>query len=212
MSKKKIITSSITLIVLWILSYILIKLFYPTYINYRFREIFNNDSKEILALYNTKEIDDYLTIIKLTKSNIAKNFLKTKIDNFYYGYPFILGWKKILLWLKKINIEDKKNINKYIYKFSKQIVSKYSIIKKTEDTKIYWWFPLYKLKKQEFCILRDLKKDYLIQNKIWNVNLIKDLATLSSYNEIFWSFLWKKDVCLKYISNNSFIMYLKTNE
>ncbi len=209
MPKKKIIITFITMSVILTLSYILIKLFYPTYINYRFHNLFNDKDKEILALYTTKEISDYLSIVKLTNSNIAKDFLDNKINKFYNDYPFLLWWKKILLWFRKI--KEKNLTSREIYNFSKKIVNKYKILKQTKNMKIYWWFPLFKLKKKDFCILKDLNKWYLVKNKIWDSNVFKTLATLSTYNNLFWRFLWKKDICFKYISDNSFIIYLKTN-
>lgn len=205
-SKKKIIVSTLTLIVLFILSYILIKLFYPTYINYRFDNVFIDNNKELISLYNTKEISDYLEIIKLEKSNTAKPFLKEKIKNFYNNYPFILWWKKILIWMKKIDLSN--FTDKEIFKFSNKLVNNYKILKQTRYSKTYQWISIYKLRKSNFCILKNLDKDFLVKYKIWKEKLLKDIATLSTYNKIFWDFLWKKDICLKYVSHNSFIIYI----
>jgi hypothetical protein len=101
---KKII-AFLSLVIVLTISYILFKLFYPVYINIRFKRLLNENYKDLLIMYNIDEFKDFLEIRKMERDKIAKPFITKKIKTFYSKYPFVIGGNKIIVFLKKVNVD-----------------------------------------------------------------------------------------------------------
>jgi len=212
MKTKKTVLAVLTILVVSIVSYILMKLFYPTYIYNRFQNLLQNKYKNIVSMYETKVINDYIDInVLLKEGNTSKVFIKNKIDKFTNTYPIIVGWDLLINTIQKSDIKSlKKFTSQAIYKLAQKIANRTQIDSKKKDSLIISSnLKIKKLKKDKFCILQDLDKDYFTKNQIGDNNILKDLATLSTYNHIFWKLFWKKDICIKYVNSRIFVIYLK---